>query len=97
MNNVYSDEIDNRFTPESPEVRHLLDLYDEEIRFFDDSIRRLFADLEERGLLEDTLMMVLGDHREAFLEHGEFAHCRDIAYETTLPCGARWGRGGGER
>lgn len=83
MRNHYS-EGGARFTHDHPYVQHLLDLYDEEIRYFDDSFRDLLGALEERGILDDTIVMLVSDHGEEFLEHDQAAHCRDIAYQTNL-------------
>jgi arylsulfatase A-like enzyme len=46
------------------------DLYDGEIRFADEQLGRLFAELERRGLWQDTLVVVTADHGELFGEHG---------------------------
>lgn len=39
------------------------------VRYTDDFIRDFFHAVESRGLLENTLFIVLGDHGEAFEEH----------------------------
>ena len=53
---------------------HIRTLYDGEIRFTDDSIAALLEGLEERGLLENTLVVFLSDHGEEFFEHEGFGH-----------------------
>lgn len=45
-------------------------LYDGEIRFADEQMGRLFAELERRGLWDDTLVVVTADHGEQFGGHG---------------------------
>lgn len=45
--------------------------YDSEIRYLDETLRALFADL---GLDENTLLIVVGDHGEEFWEHGKVGH-----------------------
>lgn len=62
-------------------VRHLMDLYDEEIAYFDGQLGALFDWLEHRGLLDDTIVVLAADHGEEFLEHDSFAHCRTL-YDT---------------
>ncbi len=37
-------------------------------------LRRLFAQYEARGLLEDTLFVIVGDHGDGFGEHGRSVH-----------------------
>jgi arylsulfatase A-like enzyme len=60
------------------DIQHLVDLYDDEIRFFDDVFRSLVGQLEARGLLEDTIIVFTSDHGEEFLEHGHISHCRGV-------------------
>ena len=54
-------------------------LYDTNLHFLDTQIRRLFKALAERGDLDDTLIVVLGDHGEEFWERVELqrAHFDD--------------------
>jgi arylsulfatase A-like enzyme len=49
-------------------------LYDGEIAFTDEAVRRLLEGLEERGLRENTLIILLSDHGEEFYDHGGFEH-----------------------
>jgi arylsulfatase A-like enzyme len=50
-------------------------LYDGEVRVFDDLLGRWVRRLEELGLLDDTLIVVLADHGEELLERGHVGHC----------------------
>lgn len=71
-------------SPESiteEEQSKLVDLYDAEIRYFDDQVAELFSALEERGLLEDTLVIFTSDHGEAFGEHDYYEHPRFLHEE----------------
>jgi arylsulfatase A-like enzyme len=52
----------------------LVDPYDAEIRYLDDELARLFAKLREWELLENTLVVFVADHGEAFGEHDEIGH-----------------------
>lgn len=56
------------------EQQSLIDLYDEEIRYTDDAIKSLFEAIESRGLLDDTLVIIVGDHGESFGEDGFYEH-----------------------
>jgi arylsulfatase A-like enzyme len=60
------------------DIQHLVDLYDDEIRYFDGVFRRLIKNLEERNLLDNTLIIISSDHGEEFLEHGQIRHCRGV-------------------
>lgn len=59
------------------------DLYLGEIRYADHHLGRIVEALRSRGLYESTVIIVAGDHGEAFGEHGEFGH-GIFAYEETL-------------
>ena len=63
--------------PESSE------LYDLEIAYMDYWIGRLLNELETRGDLEETLIVVTGDHGESLGEHGELYHTLFI-YDATI-------------
>ncbi|HZJ69930.1 MAG TPA: sulfatase-like hydrolase/transferase, partial [Planctomycetota bacterium] len=49
-------------------------LYDGSLRFIDDELQRLFDGLEQRGLADRTVISVIADHGEEFLEHGRVGH-----------------------
>jgi arylsulfatase A-like enzyme len=66
------------------ELRHLGNLYDEEILFFDRQLAHLLTELRDRELLERTVLVLLSDHGEELLDHRHFGHCRNLAYETLL-------------
>lgn len=50
------------------------DLYDGEVAYVDDELRRLFHELRRRGALENTYVVVTADHGEHFGERGLFDH-----------------------
>jgi arylsulfatase A-like enzyme len=49
-------------------------MYDAEIRYTDDTLRRLFDELEASGFLDGALVIVTSDHGEEFGEHGGLSH-----------------------
>ncbi len=55
-------------------VRDLQDDYDRTLTYLDAQIGRLFAQLKNRAILENTLVIITSDHGEQFGEHGFFAH-----------------------
>lgn len=55
--------------------------YNGEVAFADAQLGRVVAFLEERGLLEKTIVVVLGDHGESLGEHEEGTH-GFFVYET---------------
>ena len=65
------------------EVAALKALYDGQLRYVDEQIGRLLAALAERGLYEESLIVVTSDHGDAFLEHGDISHSND-PYDEVL-------------
>jgi len=59
------------------------DIYDNSIRWTDDSIAILLETLAELGQLDHTIIAVASDHGEAFLERGFEGHARRVYRETT--------------
>ena len=60
------------------DIQHLVDLYDDEIRYFDLVFRRLVGRLGDQGLIDNTVIVLAADHGEEFLEHGHVKHCRGV-------------------
>ena len=73
------------------DYRHLMALYDAEIRWTDDTVADLLAALEARGRLANTILVVTADHGEEFLEHGRKGHQRTLYEEVVrIPLIFRW-------
>jgi arylsulfatase A-like enzyme len=60
------------------DIQYLIDLYDEEIAFFDSQLADLMKALRTSGRLDDTILVFTADHGEEFLEHGHIKHCRTL-------------------
>ncbi|MFN0009156.1 MAG: sulfatase [Planctomycetota bacterium] len=58
----------------SPQMVENLDRYDGEIHYLDASLGRLFAELRAKGIYDDLVIVLLGDHGEQFEEHGHLGH-----------------------
>jgi len=73
------------------DVEYVAALYDQEVRHVDDGIGQLVMALDELGLAERTLVMILSDHGESMTEHGIFFEHHGL-YDCTLrvPLIARW-------
>ncbi|MCB0206794.1 MAG: sulfatase [Anaerolineae bacterium] len=65
------------------DVQQLVDLYDGEIAYTDEQFGLLVRQLKAQGQYDDTLIVVAGDHGEAFGEHGDFVHGH-LAYEEIM-------------
>ncbi len=55
---------------EPEDYRQLSDLYDAALAYQDAQLRRLVGELAQRGILDDTVVVVVGDHGENLGEHG---------------------------
>ncbi len=64
------------FALNETDVAHLVDRYAAGIRQADAQIDRLFRHMQETGIWENTLVIVISDHGEEFLEHGGVLHGR---------------------
>lgn len=53
------------------------------LKYTDKVVEELFGDLEREGLLDNTLVIITGDHGEGFAEHGAVAH-NGTAYEEGM-------------
>lgn len=65
---------DRRHHLAAADVQYLRDLYDEEIRYTDEQIGRLLGFMQRSGLQRNTIIIVVADHGEEFLEHGWLGH-----------------------
>jgi len=63
------------------DIQHLVDLYDDEIRYFDEQFETLVTRLRDDGLFDQSIIVFTSDHGEEFLEHGQVGHCRGV-WET---------------
>ncbi len=63
-------------TPE--QIQTEIEAYDGSISYVDDEIKNLFDELEARGLLDDTIVIVTSDHGESLGEHGLLQHSASL-------------------
>ncbi|MEM7581931.1 MAG: sulfatase [Acidobacteriota bacterium] len=66
------------------DLAHTLDLYDEEILYFDQQFEQLINRLREDGTLERTMIVLASDHGEEFMDHDHLFHCKDLSYDTVM-------------
>lgn len=62
------------FTPPEDELNYVRALYDAEASNVDFGLTMLFAYLESKELMDDTLIIFVSDHGEEFFDHGGFDH-----------------------
>ncbi|MBD3278337.1 MAG: sulfatase-like hydrolase/transferase [Candidatus Aegiribacteria sp.] len=58
-------------------------LYDGEIAYTDREIGRMLSIMRENGITDSTIVVVVSDHGEEFLEHGGIEHGRTLYQEVT--------------
>lgn len=69
-----------RYHPElTPEqLQSEIDAYDGSISYVDDQIKNLFSELEQRDMLENTIVVITSDHGESLGEHGLLQHSASL-------------------
>ena len=73
------------------DLERVLALYDAEVAWVDSQIGRLLDAFEERGLSQDTLVLLTSDHGDEFLEHGGSGHHHTLYPELVhVPMVLRW-------
>jgi len=74
-------------------LRRFLASYFGEVKLIDDSVGRIIAKFEEKGLLDDTILVFTTDHGEYAGEHG--LHAKNQIYETAyrIPMVVHWPKG----
>ncbi len=89
------------FPKVSPEDQEIIrKVYDGAVSYADAMFGVMLARLEKRGLLDDTLIVLMGDHGEALGEYGLFHRCCSLEDDVThVPLMVRLpgGEHGGER
>ena len=91
----------NKPEPALPaQLARAVQAYDAEVTTNDASFGQLIEFLKERGLYQDSLIVVLSDHGEEFLDHGRVGHSNSLYQELLhVPLLVKFpgGRGAGTR
>ena len=66
-------------TPE--EKRRIIAIYDSTVSYNDQALGTLIATLKEKGIYDDTLLVVTADHGEELWDHGRAGHGSSIKQE----------------
>lgn len=64
------------------EVEFLLALYDAEIGYTDSKVGEIISILKDKGLYDDTMIIITADHGEHFGEHGLWSHVASLHDEV---------------
>lgn len=60
--------------PPAPVIEREMAQYDGALAYLDHELGGLFAELDRRGILQNTIVVITADHGEEFGEHGVFDH-----------------------
>lgn len=80
---LYQRAIKNPNSITEEEHQLLVNLYDAEIKYNDAKLGEMLSAIRERGILEESLLVVTSDHGDAFGEHGYYEHPRYLHDEIT--------------
>jgi arylsulfatase A-like enzyme len=75
-------DIESKNILNAEDIQYIRDLYDQGIAYVDNEIGNLFDFLRREGLFDNSVIILLSDHGEAFREHGLFFH--NGLYEETI-------------
>jgi len=81
QNIFYHQDVARMKTPK--ERQQLIELYEKMIYFNDYQIGYLLEHLKKLGIYEETLIIIVSDHGEAFGEHGRNGHC-SLPYDEQI-------------
>jgi arylsulfatase A-like enzyme len=70
-----------RRTPSPANRQRVVDLYDGEVAYLDRNLRVLFDDLDQRGLLAQSWVVITSDHGEGLWDHGVMGHAGQVRQE----------------
>ncbi len=80
----------------SDEIAYLVALYDGEIEYTDSKIGEIISFLKDKGLYDDTMIIVTADHGEHFGEHGLWSHVASLYREVLkVPLIIKYPKGAG--
>jgi arylsulfatase A-like enzyme len=75
--------VDGGLDVTTADIQNMVDRYDGEIRYVDAEIGRFVEYLRTVGVLDQTTLVIVADHGEAFLEHNRVRHGREL-YGTQI-------------
>lgn len=87
-NYYYNDAVNPNMSP--ADLKHIIALYDGEIRFVDEHIGLLLERLKESHLDKNTIIIVTADHGEEFFEHGGKDHRTLYDEVLRIPLIIKW-------
>lgn len=66
------------------DAENYINRYDNGVLQADDFVKKIFTALSEKGYLQNSIVVITGDHGEALGERGEFGHSRGVYTDQIL-------------
>ncbi len=63
---------------------HYIRLYEQALQYTDDQVKKLLSELDSLETLANTILVIVSDHGEEFLEHGHWGHVETNLFEEIL-------------
>jgi len=82
LSNIQDATTDISPTPET--LKMLINLYEGSIAYSDHLTNEFLLALENNGILENTMVIIMSDHGEAFEDHGKLLHGRTYPYQEQV-------------
>ncbi len=77
------------------QLAYVLSQYAGEVRATDETLGRFFQLLKDKGLWDDTVIIITADHGDEFFDHGEKGHFNNVYAETVhVPLIVKYAKGG---
>lgn len=82
LNPRYRREDGSEPNPSPERIQGAVDAYDNSIAYLDSEIGKLLGELERRGVLARTILIITADHGEEFFEHGLWDHGNSVYHPS---------------
>jgi arylsulfatase A-like enzyme len=66
------------------EREHFIDLYEKSVQYLDDQVGRLINHIRESRHADNTVIILVADHGEEFLDHGRWGHWESNLFDEIL-------------
>jgi arylsulfatase A-like enzyme len=75
----------DRDTPiTTAERAHFINLYERSLQYLDDQVGRLINYIQNSGFADNTIIILVADHGEEFLDHGRWGHWESNLFDEIL-------------
>ena len=79
---LYTDIARMRHSLSEEDIRYLISLYDSEISFTDEYVGKLLDELKQQRLYDNSVIVLVGDHGEEFMEKGWLGHSINLNHKV---------------